>query len=619
MSIQRLSDLLISQIAAGEIVERPASALKELLENSIDAGATAMTITLENAGIKQLFVSDNGMGIPETELELALTRHATSKIATLDDLSHIQTLGFRGEALASLAAVSRLTLTSRPPDAERAWSIQANDGQIGQKKPAPHPIGTTVDSRDLYFNIPARRRFLKSEATEYHYCEDVFKQIALCYPSCHFQLTHNRKTKWTLHPASLLERIKQLFHLESDTQCIEIDATHESLHLSGWIILPHPTKRYKNIQYWFVNGRSVKEQSLQHALKLAFQDILHGENTPLYVLFLTLPIEDVDVNIHPSKTLVRFHNHKVIYPFVQSTIKKAIANQTKLAPTALTPPVVKHTDTIVDTIDTTQPITLPARQSHIDLSDLPSDKQSSLHAPFIPKDIKNTFGSVPHIQTSQTLQATPIPIVPQSTATQQGLPPLGFAIAQLHSAYLLAQNEQGLIIVDIHAAHERILYEKLKHAYQQQQCAVQKLLISLEFDADSLEIATCHEHATTLQELGIHLEILTSQNTPTIRVIALPGLLTKTVDVIALIRAILKDLSAWQNTAKVIEIQQKLLATMACHGAYRERDKRLTLIEMNALLREMERTDYASYCNHGRPTWSQITLDEMNKWFMRGA
>lgn len=615
MSIQRLSDLLISQIAAGEIVERPASALKELLENSIDAGATEINIILEQAGIKQLLVSDNGCGIPEDELELALTRHATSKIYTLEDLSHIQTLGFRGEALASLAAISELDLTSRPPQADRAWTLHANNGMLSKKKPAPHPIGTTIDSRDLYFNVPARRRFLKSEATEYHYCEEVFKQIALCYPNCRFRLSHNQKNKWTLAATSPIERVKQLFHLEKETPLIEVTSHHDTLRLSGWIILPHPNKNYKNIQYCFVNGRSVKEQSLQHAVKNALQDILHQESAALYVLFLTLPVEDLDVNIHPSKTQIRFHDHRMIYQFVFSTLKQTLLAQMY---------TIREEDMNTHAFTSpSKPSFEPASQYETtSMEDSLSSISSVLKQTPPPEKTRplQTFHSANQITTppaSHFEQATTIPTVPLATSYNQ-LPPLGFAIAQLHSAYLLAQNEQGLIIVDIHAAHERILYEKLKLAYGQHHFSTQKLLISIEFDASPLELAACQEHTTLLTELGIYLEHATEITTPTIRVTALPALLIKATDMTTLIRAILQDLNDWQSTARVLEIHQKLLATMACHGAYRERDKRLTLIEMNALLREMERTDYASYCNHGRPTWSQITLDELNKWFMRG-
>ncbi|MDO8465623.1 MAG: DNA mismatch repair endonuclease MutL [Gallionella sp.] len=597
-SIRLLPDLLINQIAAGEVIERPASALKELLENSLDAGATDITAQLEGGGIKLLRVRDNGKGIAKNDLQLALMRHATSKIASLDDLQQVASMGFRGEALASMAAVTQLTLTSRTASDTHGWKVEATDGQINEPVPASHAQGTCIELRELYFNTPARRKFLKSEATEFAYCEETFKRIALSRPDVAFSLQHNGRTVWQL-PAShtpqagedanagALKRVAALLGDEFGHAAVPISRNAANLSLHGLAALPAYSRATRDAQYFFVNGRFVRDKVASHALRQAYQDILHHQRHPAFVLFLELPPEQVDVNVHPAKSEVRFRESQGIHQFIFHTLQQALAipanGQNARAPALQQPASFTPTQ---------QNMRLGAEQLNATYQVWQAQTESGGWA----VDSGNT---------------PPTPYSPLPTPQEEF--PFGFALAQLSGVYILAQNTQGLIVVDMHAAHERIVYEKLKAALDAEQVAAQPLLIPVTFYADALEVATVEAEQTTLGRLGFDIAPLSPS---TLAVRAMPALL-KQSEAEAAARDVLNELREFGASRTMTERRDNLLATLACHGAVRA-NRMLSITEMNALLREMEQTERSGQCNHGRPTWFQLSMDELNKMFMRG-
>jgi DNA mismatch repair protein MutL len=629
--IHKLPDHLINQIAAGEVVERPASALKEMLENSLDAGASKITVDLAQGGIKLIRVTDNGGGIAADDLPLALDRHATSKIASLDDLEQVGTLGFRGEGLASVASVSRLTLTSRPHAAEHAHQIIAIDGALHPVEPAAHAPGTSVEVVDLYFNTPARRKFLKSENTEYAHCEATFERIALAHPQVEFMLRHNGKVIWRLPAQDMQARVGALLGKDFIAEAITVETAAGSMTLNGFVGSPTYSKASRDAQYFYVNGRFVRDKTAQHALRQAYRDVLHHERHPVYALFLSMDPAGVDVNVHPTKIEVRFRESQAIHQFLFHSINKALAATTAGSSSPI--PAQGELNTSVNTAEP-QAALFPPRSpapassgsSHTPARPFSYQQQSiPLH---VAREAIGTYDkmfgglraeeesrladSTPEPQPSLPAMLSPIQLqaLPQAS---EGIPPLGFALAQLHGVYILSQCEDGLIVVDMHAAHERIVYERLKTALEADTIPMQPLLLPVSFAADRMEVATVHEHGEQMKQLGVELAPLSPTQ------IAVRGVPVWLQDgnPVDLARAVLKDVREFGLSQVLTERRNELLATMACHGAVRA-NRQLTLTEMNALLRDMENTERSNQCNHGRPTWSRLSMKDLDNLFMRG-
>ena len=579
--IHLLPELLINQIAAGEVVERPASALKELLENSIDAGAGTIEVRLAQGGVKEIQVADDGVGMGVEDLPLALARHATSKIATLADVEGVKSLGFRGEALASIAAVSRLSLASRRREDHHGWLLEAE----GEWRSAPRPEaiapGTVVRVRDLYFNTPARRKFLRSEATEYGHCEEMFRRAALSRPDIAFTLHHNGRTQFHLRAGSREARITALAGEDFARASVPVEASAGELRLEGLAALPAYARASRDWHYVFVNGRFVRDKLLAHAIREAYRDILHLERHPAYVLFLQLPAEAVDVNVHPMKIEVRFRDARAVHQFVFHALQRALSL-----------PAGKGMAAVAET----------TRREQTPRQAVPVAHQTSLQlAAAEPLAFYDAL-----FKTAQSAEAP--------TPSDEEIPPLGYALAQLHGIYILAQNARGLVVVDMHAAHERIVYEKLKRALDRQEVASQPLLVPVALEASALEVATVEEHGALLAQLGFDMAVLS----PTVVAVrAVPALLLN-ADPVALARDVLREVRELGASRVLTERRNELLATLACHGAVRA-NRRLSVTEMNALLREMEATERSGQCNHGRPTWFQISLAELDKRFLRGA
>ena len=577
-AIRPLPDTLISQIAAGEVVERPASVLKELLENSLDAGAADIGVALTEGGIKQIRVVDNGAGLEREDLPMAFARHATSKIASLEDLENVRTLGFRGEALASIASVARVVMFSRAAGADRAFSVSAEGGRVAAVEPAAHPIGTTVEVSDLYYNTPARRKFLKSDATEFAHCEDVFSRVALSRPNITFTLRHNGRVVTRLAPSGLEQRVGTVLGAEFAQMMRTIQANGGTLKLSGFVGLPSYSRAARDAQFVYVNGRFVRDKLLSHALREAYRDILHGERHPAYVLFLEVDPRGVDVNVHPAKTEIRFRDPRAVHQFVFHAVAKGLAGTAAQAPAPVVTPIAMA----------------PTR---------PSATQAAL-------GIAQAVPSYTSMFAERRGSAEPA-VKADGNSPEDA--PLGFAIAQLHGIYILAQNRQGLVLVDMHAAHERILYEKLKLALDSRSLTTQKLLIPSTFHADRLDVATVEEHGATLNLLGLDVAAISPF---ALAVRAVPAMLAD-ADPAELARALLRDVREFGASRVLTERRDELLGTMACHGAVRA-NRALSIPEMNALLREMEETERSGQCNHGRPTWYQMSLADLDKLFMRG-
>ncbi len=603
-TIARLPDLLISQIAAGEVVERPASVLKELLENCLDAGSSAIQVHLEEGGIKLIRITDDGCGIAKDELALALTRHATSKITSLDDLEQVSTLGFRGEALASVASVARLTLTSRERGAAHAWKLRAE--VEAEPEPAALMAGTVVEMRDLYYNTPARRKFLKSDSTEFAHCADAVKRLALTRPDVAISLTHNGRNLFQLAPADSTRRIADILGDDFIGAARAIDAVGGPLTLAGFAIDPTRATDTKDGQYVFVNGRFVRDKVISHALREAYRDVLHGSRQPAVCLFLNLDPALLDVNVHPAKTEVRFRDSRAVHQFVFHAIQRSLAAPVQADAT------VSLIERPTFAVDTSKPAISSPAVSHYSVPTPQFQSTLGIAEP----------ASASYLAFARAAQGIPQAAAPRAEIAPQfqpagsvdrASPPLGYALAQLHGIYILAQNARGLILVDMHAAHERILYEKLKTAFDNQQIATQALLIPAVFSADPLDVAAVEEHSEALADLGFQIAPLGPNQ---LGVRALPALL-QSGDPVALARSLIADLREHGVTELATARRNELLATMACHGAVRAR-RQLSLPEMNALLRQMEDTERAGQCNHGRPTWSELSLAQLDKLFLRG-
>jgi DNA mismatch repair protein MutL len=586
-AIRALSETLISQIAAGEVVDRPASVLKELLENSLDAGATDIGVALTEGGVKQIRIVDNGTGIQNEDLPMAFARHATSKIASLHDLEQVRSLGFRGEALASIASVARVTLSSRTEGAASAFSLSAEGGSIGAVQPAAHPLGTTVEVDDLYYNTPARRKFLKSDATELAHCEDAFTRAALPRHDVTFTLRHNGRVLMRLAPSDPAHRVGGALGADFAQSMRPIEADGGALRIHGFAGSPAFTRASRDTQFVYVNGRFVRDKLVSHALREAYRDVLHGERHPAYALFLEIDPLGVDVNVHPAKIEVRFRDARAVHQFVFHAVAKALSGTAAETPAAMAAPVAVG-----------QSIRPRAGQAFLGLAQPAAGYAAGYTAMFADAraDIQSRATSVSG-----------------GDSNPDQAPPLGFAVAQLHGIYILAQNREGLILVDMHAAHERILYERLKAALDSRAMNTQKLLIPSTFHADRLDVATVEEHGATLNLLGFDVAAISPF---ALAVRAVPSMLAS-ADAAELARAILRDIREFGASRVLTERRDELLGTMACHGAVRA-NRALTIPEMNALLREMEETERSGQCNHGRPTWYQMSLADLDKLFLRG-
>ena len=583
MPIQQLPSHLINQIAAGEVVERPASVVKELLENSLDAGARSVNIDIVSGGQKLIRIRDDGKGIERDELTLALSRHATSKISSLDDLEAVASLGFRGEALPSIASVARLTLCSRAFGADTAWQVEVEGGAISPPIPAAHPQGTTVEVHDLFYNTPARRRFLRTERTEYGHIEKWVRRLALSRPDVAFTMTHNRRTVLNLVAASNEElrrqRIANVCGEAFAEQCIYIERETEGIALSGWIGLPTFNRSQPDLQYWFVNGRSISDKTLSHAARHAYRDVLFHGRYPAYVLDLTMDPASVDANAHPAKHEVRFRDgrrvHGVVSQAIEVALKETRPGGHNVAPIPMT------------------------RDSVFSQGAMPLSRGPSTAA------VRDTLAVYRAMATAPS--ADPVP----DQATD--VPPLGFAIAQLAGVYILAENREGLVVVDMHAAHERVVYEKLKRGYNDRELVRQPLLVPESISVAESEANLVEQSGQVLEKLGL---VVDRSGPTSLTVREVPALL-KSADVESLLRDVLADLSESGHSNRVDDVSDDYLATMACHHSVRA-NRLLTIEEMNALLREMENTERADQCNHGRPTWTVITQSELDRLFLRG-
>ncbi len=597
-AIHALSDHLINQIAAGEVVERPAAALKELLENALDAGATQIDVDLAGGGIQRIRVADNGAGIEREDLPLAIARHATSKLASVDDLEAIATLGFRGEALASIAAVSRFAIASRAADRPHAWRIEVEGGAVGATSPAALAVGTTVTVQELYYNTPARRKFLRTEATEWGHCDEAFRRVALAHPDAGFTLQHNGRVVHRLLAQGRRARVLSLLGESFVTGAAEVDARAGPLSVTGFAVRPAYAKEFGS-QYAFVNGRFVRDRVLAHALREAYRDVLHHERQPSYALWLNLDPRLVDVNVHPQKTEVRFRDSGAVHQFVRHAVQRALADTgaaqaavsaaEKLGiAAAMLPPRVPMAEPL-DSLHAASAMRPPWQQA----MPLGASEPAAFYA--------RLFGASAPAESGGA-----------------GLPdtgdehPLGFALAQLHGVYVLAQNRSGLVLVDMHAAHERIVYERMKAALGER-ISQQPLLVPATFAATALEMAAVDDHAAALDRLGFSV---TPLGPTTLAVRALPAPLAD-ADAVTLARSVLHELREFGGSDVLGAHRDELLSTMACHGSVRA-NRALTVPEMNALLRDMEATERAGQCNHGRPTWYQLTLSDLDRMFMRG-
>ena len=599
--IKVLSPQLANQIAAGEVVERPASVLKELVENSLDAGAQSIDIDIEQGGVKLIRIRDDGCGIEQDDLPLALSRHATSKIGNLEDLEAVSSLGFRGEALASIASVSRLTLTSCQGESG-AWKAvsEGRDMEV-DIEPASHPVGTSVEVRDLFFNTPARRKFLRTEKTEYNRIDESIKKLALSRFDVAFNLRHNQRAQLSLRPAATqLEKEKRVADICGAPfmeQALYVDNNRLGLRLWGWIGLPTFSRSQADLQHFFVNGRSIRDKVVTHAVRQAYQDVLYHGRHPAYVLFLEIAPTDVDVNVHPTKHEVRFRESGSIHSFISQTIKKALAEdrpQDHLQSNESFNPDGGEFSS--------QP--LPRAQNQWQPSMQFSGQRQSSH------------GTAAPMSAYQNLYATEQTSLAEMEAdpdNQQDIPPLGYAIAQLKGIYILAENREGMIVVDMHAAHERITYERMKSDFDDQGLVSQPLLVPESLAVSQREADAAEQHNEIFSRLGFTVERAAAES---LIVREMPAILRGS-EVESLLRDVLSDLLEHGTSERIRDHINEILSTMACHGSVRA-NRKLTIPEMNALLRDMEETERSGQCNHGRPTWSQLTLDQLDKLFLRG-
>ena len=618
--IQLLSPRLANQIAAGEVVERPASVIKELLENSLDSGASRIEVDVEQGGVKLLRVRDDGCGIPADDLPLALARHATSKIRDLEDLERVMSLGFRGEALASISSVSRLTLTSRTADAAEAWQVETEGRDMEARvQPAAHPVGTSVEVRDLFFNTPARRKFLRTEKTEFDHLQEVIKRLALARFDVAFHLRHNGKAVLALHqasdPTSRARRVASVCGPAFLEQALPVEIERNGLHLWGWVGLPTFSRSQADLQYFYVNGRMVRDKLVAHAVRQAYRDVLFNGRHPTFVLFLDVDPAVVDVNVHPTKHEVRFRDNRMVHDFLYGTLHRALGDvrpEDQLAAPADVGQVVQVTGREAGEFAGQNEMSLAA--SVLEQSQEPRDAWRGAGAGYQAPRTLST-GNVAEAQGAYReffapLAETSATALPES---QDDVPPLGYALAQLKGVYILSENAQGLVLVDMHAAHERIMYERLKTAMASEGLRGQPLLVPESIAVSQREADCAEEHAHWFRMLGFELQRLGPES---LAIRQTPSLL-KQAQATRLVQDVLADLLEYGTSDRIQAHLNELLGTMACHGAVRA-NRRLTVPEMNGLLRDMEQTERSGQCNHGRPTWTQLGMTDLDKLFLRG-
>ncbi|MDX5992450.1 DNA mismatch repair endonuclease MutL [Pseudomonas alcaliphila] len=619
--IHLLSPRLANQIAAGEVVERPASVAKELLENSLDSGARRIDVEVEQGGVKLLKVRDDGGGIAPDDLPLALARHATSKIRELEDLEAVLSMGFRGEALASISSVSRLTLTSRTADAEQAWQVETEGRDMEPRvQPAAHPVGTSVEVRDLFFNTPARRKFLRAEKTEFDHLQEVIKRLALARFDVGFHLRHNGKTVFALHEAGdeigRARRVASVCGPAFLEQALPIEIERSGLRLWGWVGLPTFSRSQADLQYFYVNGRMVRDKLVAHAVRQAYRDVLFNGRHPTFVLFLEIDPATVDVNVHPTKHEVRFRDSRMVHDFLYGTLHRALADvrpEDQVAAPAAISPMVRPTGLAAGEFGPQGEMGLAASILEAPAPSVQPAWRGSgagYQQPAGNPGVSTAEAQAAYREYFSPLATAQAQVMPQE---QGDIPPLGYAVAQLKGVYILAENAQGMVVVDMHAAHERITYERLKHAMASEGLRGQPLLVPESIALSQREADCAEEHGEWFQRLGFELQRLGEES---VAIRQIPALL-KQAEATQLVRDVLADLLEYGTSDRIQAHLNELLATMACHGAVRA-NRRLTIPEMNALLRDMEQTERSGQCNHGRPTWTQLSMDQLDKLFMRG-
>ncbi len=609
--INLLSQRLANQIAAGEVVERPASVVKELMENSLDAGASRLEIEVEQGGTKQIKIKDDGLGIHKQDLELALSRHATSKITDLEDLENIASLGFRGEALASISSVSRLTMTSKADDDvasnsgdNSGWKVVAQGQEMDViLSPAAHSRGTTVEVRDLFFNTPARKKFLKTEKTEFSRIDEILKRIALSRFDVQFSLTHNQRAIRKLLPAKSDQEKQRRVALVCGPAFVEssvfVEIQGQGLRLWGWVSLPTFSRSQADLQYFYVNGRIIRDKLVTHAVKQAYRDVLFHGRHPAYVLYLELAPSAVDVNVHPTKHEVRFRDSRLVHDFLFSSLHKALAE-------------LRPSDRLADNAQNNGQESDPFAASPD--SNFVAGNFSDQNSLSLAEPASNNYSYRPSTgQPAAGAIQSQLENFAKLTADDSEVPPLGYAIAQLHGIYILAQNKEGLITVDMHAAHERITYERMKTACQNEELKMQPLLVPLSIAVSQSEADCAETEREALLSIGIELERAAAES---IVVRQVPSIL-RNANIEQLVRDVLSDVLEYGSSDRIQAHQDELLSTMACHGSVRA-NRHLTIPEMNALLRDMEATERSGQCNHGRPTWVYQSLGELDKLFLRG-
>jgi len=625
--IELLSPRLANQIAAGEVVERPASVIKELLENSIDSGAKRIDVDVEQGGVKLLRVRDDGSGISSDDLPLALARHATSKIRDLEDLERVMSLGFRGEALASISSVARLTLTSRTRSAEQAWQVETEGRDMAPRvQPAAHPVGTSVEVRDLFFNTPARRKFLKAEKTEFDHLQEVIKRLALARFDVAFHLRHNGKTILSLHEAhddaARARRVSAICGPGFLEQALPIEIERNGLRLWGWVGLPTFSRSQADLQYFFVNGRAVRDKLVAHAVRQAYRDVLFNGRHPTFVLFFEVDPAGVDVNVHPTKHEVRFRDGRMVHDFLYGTLHRALGDvrpEDHLAAPVATA-IVRPTGIDAGEFGPQGEMRLAANALLEQPQAQPSFNTpagSGAGAGYQYQYTPRPQSGVPVAEAQAAYREFFAPL-PEANAValpagQDDVPPLGYALAQLKGIYILSENAQGLVLVDMHAAHERIMYERLKIAMASEGLSGQPLLVPESLAVSQREADCAEEHVAWFQRLGFELQRLGPES---LAIRQIPALL-KQAEANRLVSDVLADLMEYGTSDRIQAHLNELLGTMACHGAIRA-NRRLAIPEMNGLLRDMENTERSGQCNHGRPTWTQMGLDDLDKLFLRG-
>lgn len=599
MPIRQLPDLLINQIAAGEVVERPSSVVKELVENSLDAGAQTVQVSLEQGGKRLLRVVDDGDGIAKDEIILALSRHATSKITSLEELEEVSSMGFRGEALPSIASVSRMSITSRTEGDEHAWQVKSANGETSAVMPAPGANGTQVELRDLFYNVPARRKFMRTDRTEFAHVDELIKRFALARPDVGFQLQHNNRVVRQFTPvrtdADMLVRLEGVVGQEFLDHALKIDEQRGQYGLRGWVAEPRYNRAQADRQFFFVNGRVVRDRLVAHAIRQAFRDVLFHGRHPAFVLFFEMPHAGVDVNVHPQKHEVRFRDSRSVHNFIYSTLSHSLAGA-GVGGGALRPGNQVH-----DPANNAQTGEWAAQQQPMPIS---VAEQLQSYAQLVSSPLGSPLGS-PGASSGSAGFVTP--------QDQEEFPPLGFALAQLHGVYILAQNQHGLVLVDMHAAHERITYERFKAGLQQDGIRSQNLLVPVTVHVSEREADMVEKHTANLESLGISCDRSGPQ---TITVRKVPTLLQQ-ADMTRLLQDVLSELASDGKSLKIEAEMDEVLSTMACHGSVRA-NRQLNVAEMNALLRDMERTERSAQCNHGRPTWVQLDMQNLDRLFLRG-